>query len=199
MSVTTKISKRTPHHMLREGVKMKYRKVCVAAFVTGLSLIPSAYSADHSVMFGYAQTDLSGVGGNLNGYTVKYRYEGAGKIGFIASSTLVSDDSKSYSYGGEGITESGRNEYDYTSFHVGPVYRFNNVVSAYATVGYASYSLERRSNKASSKLDDDNFAGGIGLEFNIRKHLVIDGAVEYSKHMNSTDALTYAVSVGYRF
>ncbi|MBO2656078.1 outer membrane beta-barrel protein [Shewanella algae] len=164
-------------------------------------VVGNSYASEHSIMFGYGQTDLSGVYGNLDGYALKYRYEGAGRVGFIVSATLTSKDSESYSYDNDsGVTEVGKTDYDYSSFHIGPVYRLNDTASAYATVGYASYSVEKNSKDSpSSKAEDDSFAVGIGMEFNLQKHLVIDGGVEYSKHLNDIDALTYAISVGYKF
>ncbi|WP_341662404.1 Ail/Lom family outer membrane beta-barrel protein [Vibrio sp.] len=175
------------------------KTITIAALLSAAAI--NAQAADHTVSLGYAQTDIKHVNEALHGLTLKYRYEANGPVGFIASLTGTADsDTQSRLDPGPTITTVSETTRSYGSFHIGPTYRINEVVSAYATVGYARFEVENKQlGRTTSKLEDDSFAAGGGFEFNLSRSFAINTGVELSEHLSDSRALTYSVSLGYRF
>ncbi|WP_367987148.1 Ail/Lom family outer membrane beta-barrel protein [Vibrio sp. NTOU-M3] len=163
----------------------------------------AAQAADHSVMLGYAATDIKHAEDVLGGFTLKYRYDGANRLGFLVSATITADEDVAYGVQFQpdiNVVETAKTTRSYASLHVGPTYRFNDIVSAYATLGYSEYIIENEARgRTTSKIEDENFAGGAGLEFNVTRGFVINTGFEYSEHLADARALTYSVALGYRF
>ncbi|OEE36509.1 hypothetical protein A1QW_17530 [Vibrio anguillarum] len=172
---------------------------------TALFTVVTSYAnaANHTIHLGYAQTDLEQVTDKLHGFTVKYRFEGASNLGFLASATITGLENKEYqdlATTNLQLVEKSKRTYSYGSVHFGPVYRLNDTVSVYGTVGYSQLVVEsKRDGKDVGKIEDGNFAGGLGFEFNITQRLAMNTGVEYTQHLSNSDAYTYAISLGYRF
>lgn len=166
-----------------------------------LSLSFAVQAANHTIMAGYAATDIKNAKDKLHGLTVKYRYEGASRIGLLASATVTTNEDKEYTLQpGIKFVESGKTTSIYSSLHLGPTYRFNDFVSGYATLGYAEYSVERKGyGLPKSTSEDESFAIGAGVDFNVTRSLVINTGVELSEHFSDAKATSYSLSLGYRF
>ncbi|WP_253820546.1 Ail/Lom family outer membrane beta-barrel protein, partial [Vibrio pectenicida] len=179
--------------------KCMKKTITIAALLGAATF--NAQAAEHTVSLGYAQTDIKHIDSALHGLTLKYRYEGTSPVGFIASLTGTADsDSRSRIDPGLTITTVSETNRSYGSFHIGPTYRINEVVSAYATVGYARLEIENKQlGRTTSKIEDESFAAGGGFEFNLSKSFAINTGVELSEHLSDARALSYSVSLGYRF
>ena len=175
------------------------KTITIAALLSAAAI--NAQAADHTISLGYAQTDIEHVNEELHGLTLKYRYEGSSPVGFIASLTgTANTDNQLRVDPGPTVTTVSETTRSYGSFHIGPTYRINEVVSAYATVGYARFEIENKQlGRTTSKLEDESFAAGGGLEFNLSRSFAINTGVEFSEHLVDSRALTYSVSLGYRF
>ncbi|WP_234911133.1 MULTISPECIES: Ail/Lom family outer membrane beta-barrel protein [Vibrio] len=194
-------SNRLIHQLKRELVSMKKQ----LSLATVLFAVATSYAnaASHTIHLGYAQTDLEQITDKLHGLTVKYRFEGTSNLGFLASATITGLENKEYqdlATTNLQLVEKSKRTYSYGSFHFGPVYRLNDTVSLYGTVGYSQLVVEsKRDGKDAGKIEDGNFAGGLGFEFNITQRLAMNTGLEYTQHLSNSDAYTYAISLGYRF
>ncbi|ENM5729313.1 Ail/Lom family outer membrane beta-barrel protein [Vibrio mimicus] len=174
------------------------KTIAIAALMTASFHVVNANAADHTFSVGYAQTDISRLNDDLKGLALKYRYE-PGRLGLLVGLTgTVLNNSSSQTVNNQVVLNSV--ERTYSSFHIGPTYRFNDMVSGYATLGYATYIVEGKSGKTSGlTIEDNSFAFGTGLEVNLTQHISLNGGVEYSEHLFDSTALTYTVGLGYRF
>ncbi|OKP03082.1 Ail/Lom family outer membrane beta-barrel protein [Xenorhabdus eapokensis] len=179
----------------------------ISAIVAGLSITSLAANAgEHTISAGYAQSKINIENNNLKtslkGFNVKYRYEFNEQFGLISSFTHTGyntsyDDPLGY-HGGS---------LDYNSITIGPSYRFNEYISAYALigagVGKASNTEHIRISKYNSILsfNDDTktaVAYGAGVQFNPLPNVAIDASYEYTK-LDSINLGTWVLGVGYRF
>lgn len=160
-----------------------------------------AQAADHTISLGYAQTDIKQFNDPLRGFTLKYRFEGNSPLGVMASWTGTADiDTLSGIEPGAKLTTVSETTRSYGSLHIGPVFRFNPLVSSYATLGYSKFSLESKMvGKGTSKIEDDNFGLGGGLEFNVSRSFAVNTGVEYTQLLDDSRSLTYSLALGYRF
>ncbi|ENM5750572.1 outer membrane beta-barrel protein [Vibrio mimicus] len=175
------------------------KTIAIAALMTASFHVVNANAADHTFSIGYAQTDISRLNDDLKGLALKYRYE-PGRLGLLVGLTGTAlDDITSITAVNNQIVLNSV-ERTYGSFHIGPTYRFNDMISGYATLGYATYKVEGKSGKSvTGSIEDSSFAFGTGLEMNLTQHISVNGGVEYSEHLFDSTALTYTVGLGYRF
>ncbi|RBM50448.1 hypothetical protein DLR65_06685 [Vibrio tarriae] len=173
--------------------------IAIVALLTASLQIAHANAADHTFSVGYAQTDIKRLNDDLKGLAFKYRYE-PGRLGLLVGLTgTVLSDAQSFSVVNNKIVLNSVDR-SYGSFHIGPTYRFNDVVSGYATLGYATYKIENKSGKAvNGSIEDSAFAVGTGIELNLTQSFSLNTGIEYSEHLVDTTALTYTVGLGYRF
>ncbi|KAA8995244.1 outer membrane beta-barrel protein [Affinibrenneria salicis] len=174
----------------------------IAIAVAGLAFGSSAVAAGEStISIGYAQSDVDFDGfspkDDPRGVNLKYRYEMDDNWGMIGSFTYTGSDS-SYSAGNERASL----DLTYYSLTVGPVYRFNEYISAYALVGVAhgkaEVEYENSSVRAWGEEKRTDLAGGVGLQFNVTPDFAIDASYEYTA-LDSVDVGTWALGLGYRF
>ncbi|WP_118986000.1 Ail/Lom family outer membrane beta-barrel protein [Photorhabdus sp. CRCIA-P01] len=189
------------------------RALVASVVAAGLSVFAFAANAGESTISGgYAQShvkfdsknlagnpfDSNSLDGNPKGFNLKYRYELDSNLGVIGSFTYTHLDNDLYI----NSSKVGKSELDYYSLMAGPIYRFNDYVSAYGLIGAAhgkvkgevsvlGHDRDYKSNKTS-------VAYGLGLQFNPMPNWTIDTSYEYSK-LDDTKVGTWVVGVGYRF
>ncbi|TQQ77274.1 Ail/Lom family outer membrane beta-barrel protein [Vibrio cholerae] len=175
------------------------KTIAIAAVVTAMFHAVNVNAADHTFSVGYAQTDIEGVNKNLTGLALKYRYE-PGRLGLLVGliGTTLNESTTATIVNNQ--VQINTFDRTYGSIHIGPTYRFNDMVSGYATLGYATYEAKRKSgDSVTSGFEDSNFAAGAGIELNLTQSLALNGGVEYSEHLINSTALTYTVGLGFRF
>ncbi|ECE6544858.1 Ail/OmpX [Salmonella enterica subsp. enterica] len=148
----------------------------------------------NTLSIGYAYTDIGGpVSGNANGANIKYNWEDLNSgFGVVGSVTYTSTDVK---YSGYKI-----GEVDYTSFLIGPSYRFNDYLSVYALLGGAHGKAEDNWGYSESKT---SFAYGAGLQLNPVKNIAVNASYEHASfstgYSDDIKAGTWILGVGYSF
>lgn len=118
------------------------KKILVSlALVSGVMASPAALAVNHTVSMGYAHAQLQDVG-NLNGFTLQYRYEWDTPWSVIgALSYMQGHDNKSYQDAWGDTYKTDINA-KYTSLLLGPAYRINNYVSVYGLLGAAYTKMD---------------------------------------------------------
>lgn len=179
-------------------------KTLVIAMFGGIFVFSSVASAEseNTVSVGYAQSHVKFHGQMLKddpqGFNIKYRYEFDDKWGMIGSFVHTGQE-YNYYYDGKKV---GSGDLDYYSLTAGPIYRFNNYISAYGMIG-ASH-VKAKSHASSPEYSykynetDTALAYGAGLQFNPVSNITVDASYEYSK-LNNFKAGTWMLGVGYRF
>ncbi|EDS8888915.1 Ail/Lom family outer membrane beta-barrel protein [Salmonella enterica] len=156
------------------------------------------------------------------GFNVKYRYEFTDNLGVIGSFTYAGEQYKggiSGSSASEAASEdvSGSIKARYFNISAGPVWRFNDWVSVYATggVAFAQYSgyysdtikYEKTKDREASTENvgsgsigktKTEFAYGAGLQFNPVNNVAIDVAYEGTTG-GDFKSNGFIVGVGYKF
>ncbi|RLM25319.1 attachment protein [Brenneria alni] len=174
----------------------------IACVFSGLAFSSSVFAAGESTLsIGYAQSDVKyeseSPKDDPSGFNLKYRYEINDNWGVIGSFTYTGSDSN-YSSG------DSRSSLDlkYYSLGVGPTYRFNDYISAYALLGIgygkAEFEYEDSLIRAWAEEDKTYVTGGVGLQFNVTPNFAIDASYEYTE-LDNVEVGTWAVGVGYRF
>ncbi|MGL4829585.1 MAG: Ail/Lom family outer membrane beta-barrel protein [Vibrio sp.] len=175
------------------------KTIAIAALITASFQVVNVNAADHTFSVGYAQTDIKGLNDDLKGLALKYRYE-PGRLGLLVglTGTALNESTTVTIVNNQVVINSF--DRTYGSIHIGPTYRFNDVMSGYATLGYATYKAERKSGSTvTSGFEDSSFAAGAGIELNLTQSFVLNGGVEYSEHLFNSNALTYTAGLGFRF
>ncbi|HGJ5854401.1 Ail/Lom family outer membrane beta-barrel protein [Arsenophonus nasoniae] len=177
------------------------KKVLIAATVASVFAFMSANSyavGESTLSLGYAQSHakVSGekIDDNPKGFNIKYRYEIDNHWGVIGSFAYTHQGYNFY-YGKMKIADA---DIDYYSLNAGPVYRFNEYISAYGLIGLAHGKVEARAVGYSADDSATGLAYGVGLQFNPVKNIAIDASYEYSK-LDEVKAGTWMIGVGYRF
>ncbi|CRG52221.1 Ail/Lom family outer membrane beta-barrel protein [Yersinia wautersii] len=200
----------------------------------GFMSVDNAVAGDNTISIGYAQTESRLLKYNVDhikdyiypvgffsdykdqkGINIKFRHELNDKLGVISSLTYTSKflngNAKIQDRYGEFSTRG-----KYLSFIVGPTFRLNEYVSAYATAGIARTKVRNYSANYSIKqdaqgkdtytlTDSDTFSDrktsftyGVGLQFNPIEPVAIDVSYERSGH-GVWRASGLNIGVGYRF
>ncbi|ELR64905.1 Attachment invasion locus protein precursor [Photobacterium marinum] len=183
---------------------MKKAQHIILAAIAAVTFSTSAIAGDHTLVASFAKTKLDSAPDDLNGFNLKYRYEGGSRLGFIASGTFTgSSHDSSYADMKNGkLVTIATTTYGYGSFSLGPVYRLNPVLSVYSTVGYAGYFIsveDKINNKTYIPRDEDMFSAGLGVQANVTNHLVVDAGYEYAPFGSDENAGTFTLGLGYRF
>ncbi|HDN4684898.1 TPA: Ail/Lom family outer membrane beta-barrel protein [Salmonella enterica subsp. enterica serovar Ball] len=172
-------------------------KLAVAVLVMSvIGGVGAANAADYknTVSLGYALTHMSGpVSGNAGGVNLKYNWEHLNSgFGVMGSVTYTSADVDYYGY--------RLGDVNYTSFLVGPSYRFNDYISTYVMLGGARGELEDNFGHSDSKT---SFAYGLGVQVNPVENFAINASYEHSKFSTQLggdiDTGTWVLGVGYSF
>lgn len=157
---------------------------------------------------------------NLAGGVIKYRYEFDDSVGLIVTANYLLGEfgntaRRNKPSANPGQTDSyyykNRVKADHFTLMSGPTYRFNELLSVYATLGmaYNHIGISSHSNQivdgistnmADSSQDKNKFslASSVGFHVNVWKDLVVDAAYDVS---GSGDWKTngFNVGLGYRF
>ena len=173
------------------------------AMMLGAVLMTSATFADnHTYSIGYAQTKVEDFK-NLKGINIQHRYEWNEPLSLVSSISYLEGDGKNY----EDATIYYDTEVKYFSFLMGPAYRFNDLISAYALVGAAKIKVDDKEYNGAT-LEETyvnsslEFAYGAGLIFNPIQNLSINMGYEGTtlKDAEGSSRFTgFNVGVGYRF
>ena len=187
-------------------------KELVCFSVIGLSFTSLAHAENNNTLsLGYAQSNnakfknnkISGnaygqLKGKPDGINLKYRYEIDEKFGVITSLTKLTSQTDFL----RNNKIEARGSFEYTALQVGPSYRFNEYVSAYAMAGVAHYKLTGENYTDgyvdSAKARKNAVAYSEGLQFNPIEKIAIDTSYEQSKSGDFKSGV-WAVSVGYKF
>ncbi|EEF5710163.1 outer membrane beta-barrel protein [Salmonella enterica] len=173
-------------------------KMAVAVVVAlVLACVGSAGAAGikNTVSIGYAYTDLGGViSGNANGVNLKYNTEdlesGFGGMGSLTYTTADVNNGYGYKTG----------DADYTSFLVGPSYRFNDYLNAYVMIGAGHGHLKDNWGNSGSKT---SVAYGAGFQVNPVDYIAINASYEHTRfdgvYDGRVNAGTWVLGVGYSF
>lgn len=180
-------------------------------------LIDEGYPSDISISPGHADKYR-----DPKGFNVKYRYEFTDNLGVIGSFTYAGDKFKG---GISGSSESeaasqdikGSVKVNYFNIGVGPTWRFNEWVSAYAMggVAFSQYSGYYTNDIKYEKTEDreastenvergsigktkTEFSYGAGLQFNPLNNVAIDIAYEGTTG-GDFKSNGFIVGVGYKF
>ncbi|ENO0817838.1 outer membrane beta-barrel protein [Proteus mirabilis] len=180
------------------------KKLLVTLVMTSLSLCAANAQAvgENTLSLGYAQSHVKADGDKLKenpkGFNVKYRYEFDNQWGMIGSFAYT-HQGYDYRFGSQSV---GTADLDYYSFTAGPVYRFNDYVSAYGLLGVAHGKAEvelkgfgYHEKESQSK---SAFAYSAGLQFNPHPNIAIDASYEYTK-LDDVKVGTWMLGLGYRF
>ncbi|ENL8729002.1 Ail/Lom family outer membrane beta-barrel protein [Citrobacter amalonaticus] len=196
---------------------MKF-KLCALLALSGALFINQAYadSSRNTFSVGYANTKITLTDGekhDLHGTNFKYRHEFDSNFGLVRTFTIArNEDSQKGYYRGYGYDQTtGKWTFDklmygkirtdkqkFYSFTVGPSYRFNDYISAYAVAGIArtESSISTRHYKTSDK--HTAAAYGAGVQIDLINNWVVDVAYDYMKK-GDVKANTWIVGVGYHF
>lgn len=188
----------------------------LAVFSTLMFNAAHAKPAENMFTIGYVDTDLTlkdGQKNKLRGTNFKFRHELGSNIGLVGSLIVArNEDSQKGYYHGYGYDETtGKWTFDklmygkirtdvqkYYSLTVGPSYRFNDNISAYAVAGIArtELSISTREYKTVDKHTAATY--GAGVQIDLINNWVVDVSYDY---MNKGDvkASSWIVGVGYRF
>ncbi|EBP4586282.1 outer membrane beta-barrel protein [Salmonella enterica] len=172
----------------------KFALIALAGLVLGSVGTANAADYKNTVSLGYAYTDIGGaISGNASGANVKYNWEHLDSgFGVAGSVTYSSADVK---YNGYKL-----GKVDYTSFLVGPSYRFNDYLSAYVLLGGARGKAENNWGDSESKT---SFAYGAGVQLNPVKNIAVNASYEHANFSTGYDedikAGTWVIGVGYSF
>jgi len=175
-------------------------RISIAVAFLGAIAFSSTANAENesTISVGYAQSHVKFDGETLKehpkGVNLKYRYEIDSNWGVIGSFTYTHQDYNFY-FNNRNV---GNGDLDYYSLTAGPVYRFNDYISAYGLVGAAhgKESVDVYSEKYSES--KTAVAYGAGLQINPVKNIAIDASYEYSK-LDDVKVGTWMLGVGYRF
>ncbi|HGJ5877006.1 MAG TPA: Ail/Lom family outer membrane beta-barrel protein [Arsenophonus sp.] len=179
------------------------KKILITSTLASIFVFISANSyagGESTISLGYAQSHLKVRGEkidkNRKGFNIKYRYEIDNHWGAIVSFAYTHQRYNFY-YGKIKITDADVNYY---SLNMGPVYRFNEYISAYGLIGLAHGKAKAKAKAAGYPTNDSatRLAYGAGLQFNPVKNVAIDASYEYSR-LGGVKGGTWMIGVGYRF
>ncbi|EKQ9927978.1 Ail/Lom family outer membrane beta-barrel protein [Salmonella enterica subsp. enterica serovar Panama] len=169
----------------------------LACLAVGSIGVANASDLHHTVSVGYAQTHAKyyGASEEMPGFNIKYHWEDTDtNIGIIGSFAYTR---KSES---DGDTHG---KLTYSSYTVGPSYRFNDYLSGYALVGLGYGKIEAHDEDSSAWASKTSFAYGAGLQINPVENVAIDASYVYTQfsdgYGSNIDAGTWMLGVGYRF
>ncbi|EBT1278908.1 outer membrane beta-barrel protein [Salmonella enterica] len=169
----------------------------MACLAVGSVGVANASDLHHTVSVGYAQTHASyyGISKEMPGFNVKYHWEDPDtSIGVIGSFAYTK---KNLSNG----DTSGN--LTYTSYTVGPSFRFSDYLSGYVLVGLGYGKIEAHDEDSSAWASKTSFAYGAGVQVNPVENVAIDASYVYTQfsdgYGSNIDAGTWMLGVGYRF
>ncbi|WP_340533132.1 Ail/Lom family outer membrane beta-barrel protein [Escherichia coli] len=197
---------------------MSFKKILLLSVLTSLSLSVAHADTNNRFSVGYASTNLKftdGESSNLKGFNIKYQHEFFNDIGLIASlvATRNEDTQKGFYrdagvvYGKwvpdkliHGITRKDTQKY--YSLSIGPTWRFNDWVSAYAVAGVAKTEFRTSVHNLTEKYKTDErktaATYGAGVQISLINNWLMDVSYDYMK-TGDIKASTWMVGVGYRF
>ncbi|VUC87486.1 Ail/OmpX-like protein [Salmonella sp. NCTC 11881] len=171
------------------------KQVLIAVLIVSVTGgLAQAAGVKNTVSLGYAYTDLGGaLSGNARGLNLKYNAEDLNSgFGGMGSFTFTTADIQSYSGGKAG-------DMDYSSFLVGPSYRFNEYLNAYVMAGLGHGHIDDKRDNSGKKT---GFAYGAGVQINPVENIAINASYEYSRfsaYDSKVNAGTWVLGVGYSF
>ncbi|HEC7758704.1 TPA: outer membrane beta-barrel protein [Salmonella enterica subsp. enterica serovar Muenchen] len=180
---------------------MKAKKILLSGFILTFLTTP-VLAEKHSLSLGYATGFLSADGyasgdnGHPDGMNFKYRYEFTDQWGVIGSFTFAGDVL------GSGVPV--KVEWNYTSYMVGPSWRFNDFVSIYYLMGLARADTHVTTSSV-MKYKKNAYAGSLGVQINPWPNVVFDVGYEgarfnsYPGKGTDIDSGLFTLGVGYRF
>lgn len=197
-------------------------KTPFSIIVLTLLLPVKALTDNHSLSVGYMlnnmTNDTHGRRSNddrLDGFNIKYRYEWGEPLGLIGSLSYMTANACSSWAVANKVQNDLRYRYSGVSLTAGPVWRFNDYVSAYGVIGinYDDYSSHFRqstfktddapaTNYSRSELKKTSLAYGAGVQINPVANMVVDLGYEASRFNHGEQTLTrnsLLFGVGYRF
>lgn len=173
------------------------------AIMLGAVLMTSgAFADNHTFSIGYAQTKVEDFK-NIKGVNAQYRYEWDSPLSVVGSVSYLKGDAINY----EDATTYFDTKVEYLSYLMGPAYRFNDLISAYALVGIANIKVDDKEYNGTTLADtydhtSTEFAYGAGLIVNPIQNLSINMGYEGTtlKGADGSSRFTgFNVGVGYRF
>ncbi|HHR6132346.1 TPA: Ail/Lom family outer membrane beta-barrel protein [Providencia alcalifaciens] len=181
---------------------MRLKNIPITVFLTTLfGLSASVHAAENNtVSLGFAnthaklQTEFLSRSDNLHGLNLKYRYEFDERLGIMTSLLRTKI---TYNFKNQG-QKNGSADATYYSLTVGPSYRLNQYISAYALGGIGHSRLSGNIGSFSKTVTDNAFTAGAGLQFNLTQNVSLDTHYEYAKFSN-LKMNTWTAGIGYRF
>lgn len=179
--------------------------------LTVTTLITSTTFANSSISLGYAQGSIK-EGDKVRGVNAKYTYEINDKIGVLTSLTYLKGSKKEVD---KSITTNSfidESQTKYTSLSIGPIYRINDYISLYGTLGVAKTNtkLSEKSefpNKQivvdrESKSSKTALAYSVGTQVNVTSNFLVNVGYEGSKVNNgetNKKLNSFVIGLGYKF
>ncbi|ACR70467.2 enterobacterial Ail/Lom family protein [Edwardsiella ictaluri 93-146] len=109
--------------------------------MSGVMASPAALAAEQTASIGYAHAQLQDVG-NLNGFTLQYRYEWDTLWSVIGGLSYMQGSNNNAYQDAWGDTYKTDINAKYTSLLLGPAYRINDYVSVYGLLGAAYTKMD---------------------------------------------------------
>lgn len=186
------------------------KKILLPLVICVSGLASAAALADiQTASIGYAQSKVKYFN-DIRGVNVKYSYQWDDvPVGLIGSFTWMTGDKE---YRGElaGLSYKNKEELNYYSLAVGPVYSVNEYISVYGLLGLNTNKAKQNyysTSASSSTAGSDSFNKtsvmyGAGVRVNLTENLLVDVGYEGSEFKN--EELKYKINgfnlgVGYRF
>ncbi|EDJ6269302.1 outer membrane beta-barrel protein [Salmonella enterica] len=180
---------------------MTVKKILLSGLLLSFLTAP-VLAEKHSLSVGYATGKLSADGygnsdnGHPDGMNFKYRYELTDKWGVIGAFTFADDIL------GGGVPAMV--EWNYTSYMVGPSWRFNDYISIYYLMGLARADTHVTTSYT-TKYKKNAYVGSLGVQINPWPNVVFDIGYEGARFNGypekGTDMISglFTLGVGYRF
>lgn len=177
------------------------------AAVTTVGTVGAAHADDtrFSLAVGPAWTSVDGLKGDtLSGVNLQYKFEWKeSRVGLVGGFTHTGHSSSKYTI--DGLPGSRVDaDFSYTSFTVGPSFRFNKYVTLYGQVGVGQGEIEINDAQAPgyqvSYAEHDgetSLVYGIGAHLQPDRHLFLNLYYERGGMLVDTD--TYSIGLGYMF
>lgn len=165
--------------------------------------------AENLASLGYSHGKITD-GNTLRGADLKYS-SNHGTWGWIASANYMKGSSNNVkgSYEGSSLYD-GHLKSKYFSLTAGPSFKLSDRVTVYGTLGWARTKSELDSKYRSTdesgnynfKTKTDALAYSVGMQFKVRKHLIIDAEYEGTTSNNALDDKhlnSFNIGLGYIF
>ena len=197
---------------------MNFKRILLAALISSLSFGIAHADNNNRFSVGYANTNLKfadGESSDLKGFNIKYQHEIFTDVGLIASLVATrNEDTQKGFYRDAGVVNgkwapnklihgiTRKDTQKYYSLSVGPTWRFNDWVSAYAVAGVAKTEFRTSVHNLTEKYKTDErktaATYGAGVQISLINNWLVDVSYDYMK-TGDIKASTLVVGVGYQF